>query len=110
AWTMARMPRQATPASDTETAPSAEITASAPLTGDPLCRHRHLLAGDDGRWLPSAVNAPGRPLARLPAQGVRAARNQRSASAGMGVRLAPESGVGLAPRTAVVGARAHERG
>jgi hypothetical protein len=34
AWTMARVPRQATPASDAETAPSAEITASAPLTAD----------------------------------------------------------------------------
>src|SRR5262249_56224500 len=34
AWTMARVPCQATPASDAETGPSAEITASAPLTAD----------------------------------------------------------------------------
>src|SRR5882724_6129543 len=34
AWTMARVPCQATPTSDLETAPSAEITASAPLTAD----------------------------------------------------------------------------
>src|SRR5262245_60834152 len=33
AWTMARVPCQATPASDAETGPSAEITASAPLDG-----------------------------------------------------------------------------
>ena len=58
--------------------------------------------GDDGRSFPSAVNAPGRPPARLPAHGVRrAARNRRSASAGMDVRLAPESVFGLARRTHV---------
>src|SRR5207247_9918910 len=34
AWTMARVPCQATPTSDLETAPSADITASAPLTAD----------------------------------------------------------------------------
>src|SRR5262245_9130428 len=34
ACTMALVPRQATPASDAEAAPSAEITASAPLTAD----------------------------------------------------------------------------
>src|SRR5262249_49875749 len=34
ACTMASVPRQATPASDAETAPSAEITAPAPLMAD----------------------------------------------------------------------------
>jgi len=52
-----------------------------------LWRHRHLLAGDDGRSLPSAVKAPGRPRPGYPLMAFE--------RPGIGVRLPPEWVFGL---------------